>query len=155
SFSIDGIGEVYKSVRGWDYDDVENKITGFIEINKEMGHPVLTEMNMVEFESTFGQWIKIQNAWGNKVDILMKSPLMQRKVKRKRRCLNLWKSMVVLYNGTVVPCCLDMEAQMKLGNVNEENLLEIFNGDAIKELRSKHAKGEFPELCANCDEFFG
>lgn len=154
-FSLDGLGEAYRSVRGWDYDDVEHKITGFLEINQKKGNPVLTEINMVEFGPTSGQWEKVQEAWKDKIDIMMKSPLMQNKSKRKRRCYNLWRSMVVLCDGTVVPCCVDREMQMKIGDVKEKNLLEIFNGGAMKELREKHVKGEFPELCATCDEFFG
>ena len=154
-FSIDGLGEVYKKVRGWDYNDVEKKIKRFLEINQEKGKPVLTEMNMVEFGPTLGQWEEVKKAWGDKIDVLMKSPLMQNKTKRKRRCINLWRQLVVLHDGTVVPCCIDREMQLKLGNVKEKNLLEIFNGDAIRELRNKHIRGEFPPLCATCDEFFG
>lgn len=154
-FSIDGVDEVYKKVRGHDYKDVAGKIDNFLRINKEMGRPVLTEMNMVEFGPTIGQWAEVKRAWGSKIDVLMKTPLMQGKIKRKKRCLNLWRSLVVLQDGAVVPCCVDIDMQMKLGDIKENSLLEIFNGDKMRDLRNRHIRHDFPELCSHCSEFFG
>ena len=68
-------------------------------------------------------------------------------------CTFLWYSMSVKWDGTVVPCCVDLAGDMPLGDVRKESLLEIWNGQRLIELREKIASGRYTDvpLCKGCD----
>ncbi len=68
-------------------------------------------------------------------------------------CTFLWYSMSVKWDGTVVPCCVDLAGEMPLGDVSKQSLLEIWNGQKLIELREKIASGRYTDvpLCKGCD----
>jgi radical SAM protein with 4Fe4S-binding SPASM domain len=54
-------------------------------------------------------------------------------------------------DGTVVPCCLDKEAKIKLGNAFVTPLAEILNNNLSTELRDGFKRGELLHpLCQHC-----
>lgn len=154
TFSLDGIGKVYEKVRGWSYQDVEQKIQSFISANNRKGHPSRVEINMVEFDETLGHSGELRRKWGNSVDAISVTPLMKTPKKRTVRCSKLWRSMVVYWDGTVVPCCVDKDATLAIGNVNENSLRRMFNGPRMRELREAHVRGDFPPICMTCNEYY-
>lgn len=68
-------------------------------------------------------------------------------------CWRMWSSCVVTWNGSVVPCCFDKDAQHMLGNLNEHTFDEIWNNATYRHFRSKlfQSRGEI-DICANCSE---
>jgi len=70
----------------------------------------------------------------------------------KLACGNLWKSARVNWNGDVVLCCQDYEGSVVLGNIREQSLLDIWNGDRIAKYRAAHLRGDFDRLgiCREC-----
>ncbi|MBB4266194.1 radical SAM/SPASM domain-containing protein [Roseospira visakhapatnamensis] len=66
-----------------------------------------------------------------------------------------WTSLTVMADGNVVPCTQDYDVEMVLGNVMEQSLEEIWNGDRYRDLRHWHVTGRFPpgHKCAErCDQ---
>ena len=66
-------------------------------------------------------------------------------------CYGLRDQLGILCDGTVVPCCLDHEGDLALGNIFETNLADILNSPratAIYEGFSKKEAAE--ELCRKC-----
>lgn len=70
---------------------------------------------------------------------------------RKKGCLGLRHHFAVLSNGDVVPCCIDYDGHMKLGNVAEKPLAEILDSGSARQLKDSIA-GEtpMPAYCATC-----
>ena len=71
----------------------------------------------------------------------------------RRPCARIWQGLNILCDGTVVPCCLDCNAEVPLGNVFEENCMDIWNGLKFAEFRTLHQTlqlDKLPELCRNC-----
>ncbi|MCX6340351.1 MAG: radical SAM protein [Candidatus Aureabacteria bacterium] len=68
-------------------------------------------------------------------------------------CAYPWFSMHILWDGTVMPCCMDFHSRYVLGNVPESSLREMWNGEAMKALRRKLGSGSFADmpLCSRCD----
>ena len=67
-------------------------------------------------------------------------------------CHGLRDQIAILSDGTVVPCCLDGEGVISLGNIKENSFSEIINSrraNAIYDGFSKRIVVE--ELCKNCD----
>jgi radical SAM protein with 4Fe4S-binding SPASM domain len=67
-------------------------------------------------------------------------------------CPQLWQRMFVHPDGVVTPCCLDVTRSLKMGNVQENSVEEIWNGDKYKMLRKLHRTGNFEsiEICKKC-----
>lgn len=67
-------------------------------------------------------------------------------------CSYPWRSVVVLWDGRVVPCCRDDDAHLVLGDLNRASLAEIWAGPAAAELRRRHRDRDFGcgHLCAGC-----
>lgn len=72
----------------------------------------------------------------------------------QRYCEFPWSSVSILYDGTVVPCPLDYEGELNMGNVKNNTLEEIWNSNQYTDFRKMHAEGNFPEghFCkSKCD----
>ena len=59
---------------------------------------------------------------------------------------------MVLWDGTVIPCCVDYNAELALGNAWQDRVTDLWRGRAIEQLREQHLSGEFPDTCKNCNE---
>jgi MoaA/NifB/PqqE/SkfB family radical SAM enzyme len=156
TFSLDGVGETYEKVRGFSYLKVQKNILRFLELRKEFTEKPFVEINVVLFEQTAGEEKKVREEWEKKVDLVTTQPLVsQAENARGQRCLHLWRRMVVLSNGRIVPCCVDSEGELILGDANLQKVNKIFNGSRMRRLRAMHIKHKFPKLCFNCNEFYG
>ncbi|MFB9325633.1 radical SAM/SPASM domain-containing protein [Paenibacillus aurantiacus] len=66
-------------------------------------------------------------------------------------CYALRSQAAILSNGTVVPCCLDGEGVIDLGNVNETSFADIVNGERANKLVDGFSRREaVEELCRRC-----
>jgi len=52
----------------------------------------------------------------------------------------------------VIPCCVDYNATLKLGNARETPVSQLWHASEIERLRERHLNGDFPAKCANCQE---
>ena len=68
-------------------------------------------------------------------------------------CSFLWYSLNVGFDGLVVPCCMDYDRREPLGSLLTEDLMDIWNGPALVELREKMVSRRVDEieLCKGCD----
>jgi radical SAM protein with 4Fe4S-binding SPASM domain len=53
-------------------------------------------------------------------------------------------------NGSVFPCCRGPR-ELLMGNVNEQSLGEIWNGDKYRDFRRRMNARDYPEVCRTCD----
>ena len=68
-----------------------------------------------------------------------------------RFCLGLREQAAVLCDGTAVPCCLDHEGDVPLGNLLEQSLEEILAGPRARALVRGFSEGRpSEELCRRC-----
>ena len=66
-------------------------------------------------------------------------------------CLGLRDQIAVLVDGTVVPCCLDGEGRLALGNLFEEDLDAILADPRARAMREGFERGVLVEgLCRTC-----
>lgn len=70
----------------------------------------------------------------------------------KGTCYGLKSHIGVLSNGVVVPCCLDSEGIINLGNLYEETLESILNKDYTKKIIQGFKNNKrLVSLCKHCD----
>ncbi|MBP6049373.1 MAG: SPASM domain-containing protein [Chitinophagales bacterium] len=68
-------------------------------------------------------------------------------------CWKLWHSCVITWDGKVVPCCFDKDAQHQLGDLKSNTFNQIWNNDKYKNFRVKLVKGRKEiDICTNCSE---
>nr|WP_306457831.1 SPASM domain-containing protein [Aliarcobacter cibarius] len=58
----------------------------------------------------------------------------------------------ILANGTVVPCCLDLDANINLGNIHEFSIKEILESPKAKQMIQGFKNNILiEELCQKCE----
>ena len=69
----------------------------------------------------------------------------------------MWSSCVISWDGKVVPCCYDKDAQHVLGDVNDQPFREIWeSSELFRELRDfgsyrgKCGECEYLNVCGGC-----
>lgn len=74
-----------------------------------------------------------------------------RKKSSARNCFRLWMNPVITWDGKVVPCCFDKDADHIMGDLNESTLREIWHGEKFREFRNSVLKERDKiEICSNC-----
>ena len=69
----------------------------------------------------------------------------------KTRCMALNDQIGILADGSVVPCCLDHEGDIPLGNIFEDTIDEILESDRAKAIYNGFKNGvAVEELCQRC-----
>ena len=67
------------------------------------------------------------------------------------KCYGLKNQIAILVNGDVVPCCLDTDGDMVLGNILEETLEEILEKERTKRIIEGFNNSQLvEELCKRC-----
>jgi radical SAM protein with 4Fe4S-binding SPASM domain len=79
--------------------------------------------------------------------------MKQSMVERKQGCYWAWHTTIIRADGEVHPCCKKMHHDFGLGNINENDLLDIWRNDAYAKLRQGFTTMN-PEMlhpsCAQC-----
>ena len=68
-------------------------------------------------------------------------------------CWKLWHSCVITWDGRIVPCCFDKDAQHQLGDLNSKSFGEIWRSSLYQSFRSRilQSRAEI-DICTNCSE---
>jgi radical SAM protein with 4Fe4S-binding SPASM domain len=82
-----------------------------------------------------------------------KSGKLVLKKKQHNRCFRMWRGCVFTWDGNVLPCCFDKNAEHKLGNISNTFLAEIWHSSAYSDFR-KHIfrRRKTIKMCGNCTE---
>lgn len=68
-------------------------------------------------------------------------------------CWKLWHACVITWNGGVVPCCFDKDAQHLLGDLKSTGFRDIWRGAAYRQFRRRLLLGRDQiDICTNCTE---
>jgi Predicted Fe-S oxidoreductases len=70
-----------------------------------------------------------------------------------RPCFWLWNMISIHWNGNVALCCMDADAVYRLGNLNDQSVMEVWNSQQLQDIRKKHLAINYDDvcLCATCD----
>jgi radical SAM protein with 4Fe4S-binding SPASM domain len=75
------------------------------------------------------------------------------KNKLLNHCWKLWHSCVFTWDGKVLPCCFDKDAQYEMGNIKEHSFKDIWKNTKYQQFRQQILKGRANiEMCKNCTE---
>ena len=77
------------------------------------------------------------------------------KIKNKllNHCWRMWHTCVITWDGLVVPCCFDKDAEYQLGDLKQKSFNDIWLGDGYQAFRNTLWKGrKYIPICTNCSE---
>jgi len=172
-FSIDSLeDEGIKKIRGKhaNFKEAFQTILDIIDMKEEKGYKTILAPTMIELsrdDQALGMHRDFLKLWeGKDVFAYIKSqdnrwyfegdPNVENKSHYAQQyCEYPWTSLTVMANGEVVPCTQDYDAELSFGNVKDQSLEEIWNGEKYKAFRNMHITGNFPKghKCAErCDQ---
>ena len=164
ALSIDGISpHTHRLVRkGSNLEVLERNLTVLLKEKERAGaNKPAVFLNMVAYDEVMDQREAFVEKWLSRVDHVMvshyRSPPSSKRwpdVPLKRKpCFLLWSQMVIAWDGRIGLCCEDFNMDHVLGRVNDEPLLETWNGETMKQLRRIHEQERFQDhpMCAVCD----
>lgn len=68
-------------------------------------------------------------------------------------CWKMWHSQVITWDGVVVPCCFDKDAQHPMGNVREQLTADIWKSKNYNQFRQQLLQSRKNiDICSNCSE---
>jgi radical SAM protein with 4Fe4S-binding SPASM domain len=179
--AIDGTRkDVYEKIRissSFTFEEVCENVREFLALRKRYGKRTPhTILSIIVMEDTKAQLDDFRREWtGHGADeILFKEyvtwanqsqseEFVQLAPAEKREhlahgarafpCFFMWESVVIGWDGRVVPCCFDYDATVTLGDLNTQSLRDIWNGEKYVALRTKELQGRNDTpLCRNCKQ---
>lgn len=67
------------------------------------------------------------------------------------RCARLWFNPVITWDGKVIPCCFDKDAEHVMGDLNHDSFSDIWNGPKYRIFRKSILSGRHMiDICGNC-----
>ncbi len=75
------------------------------------------------------------------------------KGKIKNHCFALWRTSVITWDGKVVPCCFDKDAEYELGLTNGKSFKDVWHSDEYNKFRARILGARRSiSMCTNCTE---
>ena len=75
------------------------------------------------------------------------------KGKIKNHCFALWRTSVITWDGKVVPCCFDKDAEFELGITNGKSFKDVWHSDEYNNFRARIlGDRQSISMCTNCTE---
>lgn len=170
-FSLDSINEdTYNQIRvGSDFKKVIENILYFCKRKKELKKELpITRVSFVKMKCNEGEMESFISFWTPHVDAIaiqeynnpfpeyleLNKLYANSRVKNDTfRCTQPWFRIVVLSDGSVLPCCLlGMSLKMAIGNANNETIYNLWNSESMKRLRQLHKEKKYFQhsVCRLC-----
>jgi len=71
----------------------------------------------------------------------------------ENKCWRMWQGAVVTWDGKVVPCCFDKDAQHVMGDLQTDPMKKIWQSEAYQHFRTQLLLDRSQiEICRNCTE---
>ena len=159
--SIDGIGEVYESIRKpLKFEEIFQKIKRFSEIKKEMGvhRPVVkiqgiwpaVKQNLEEYYNMF-ESITDLIAFNPLIDCLDKDTDIV--YEENFACPQIYQRIFIASDGKALMCANDETNMNVIGDLSKESVYEVWHGEGLQKVRDTHKREKgFLEVpvCRKC-----
>jgi len=147
--SVEQLNNIIISYRLWNLKSIkENEVNTNI-IQTIENHYGINNLKQQLMEHDF---VKIkQNIFINQDTEFTWPDINKEPIIEKGKCLALKEQIAILVDGTVVPCCLDNNGDISLGNILEETMQDILNKSKSKTIKKNFESSILTcELCKTC-----
>jgi radical SAM protein with 4Fe4S-binding SPASM domain len=151
--------------KGAKFEKVRDNFVRFARMKRERGSRLQVVVQMVRMEGNAAETGDFLRFWSGVPGVdqvrikadetnLMRPDAGHSAGEWKHPCHYLWRGpMYVKQNGDVYPCCQSyMLDGAPVGNIGEEPLTQIWNSEAMQEMRRLHGSGRGGEIamCSRC-----
>jgi len=158
-----GTKAAYERTMSFSYDLVKDNILNFISLKPPFKYSIfsLIEDDFPLFLQTW-QNKGFTNIFSSRYlewsgSITTNKTLLNDKENYKRdSCVRLTDQLDIMCNGLACLCCMDAHGKVLLGNIKDDNLIDIVNNPIRQYYIEKHLEGKSDELplCKNCSMNF-
>jgi radical SAM protein with 4Fe4S-binding SPASM domain len=168
-FSLDAISkETFEIVRrSKELPQIMKNIEMFIEVRDEMNSPLpKVGVNFIKMAANIHELEPFIEYWNPKVDYIVIQDYMTHDVKGDYghldidnrnpladfKCVFPWQRVFIRGDGDVLPCCTAFSTYMKIGNIYEDSIYNIWQSKKARDLRKLQAEGRYMEneYCLEC-----
>ena len=161
-FSADAAdGKLYSELRvNGKFETIIKNIEKFQEIRlKHFNSNIITRVSGVKV-SEKQKISEMNNFWGNLVDqvafvnyVPWENVYESKQLDIQTPCSDLWRRMFVWWNGDVNPCDVDYKSKLKVGNIKNNNIEELWNSKSYTILRNEHNANNRAKInpCSKCN----
>jgi len=150
-------------------EKLENKVKDFIKLRNSLNSKLpLTRVSFVALEENKHEIEMFKNKWKGIVD----SVEIQREISidvydklknienggkhqnsvQKYNCNKPWGDMTIYSDGTIGPCCNLVGRKTPIGNIKNNSITEIWNGDKMNLIRDGFINNNPNKVCKLCIE---
>lgn len=170
--SIDGYTkDTYEKIRrGLNYDTVKENVLNVIKIRDKVRSKMNIRIRLVEMEENKGELEAWMNYWnlqvreGDRVQVMpmhtwsgniADATEEQKQYYADKPCVSVFSTLVINYDGIVQLCDSDIEQRVVMGNVKDNTIQKIWQGEKFVYIRNCHAnaKRNDIEICRGCDHW--
>ena len=143
--------EIFINLRIWNLDEIMSER----EFNKEVFDKLSSffdiKLDLDTINIQKSKNIRLDNKVLLHFDNYFEWPSMQNPIYGHGTCQGLSSHIAILASGVVVPCCLDSEGIIKLGDMKDRSLKEILLDKRARDIRDGFNKNICTEeLCLRC-----
>ncbi len=152
--SIDGFTqETYEKIRiGASYDTVISNLENLLDIRGKSKKPFI-RLQYTESDVNRDETSRFYEYWRKRVDeitisyvkdfIYPGTDAVDNIPVYEYSCKQPFQRLIIMSDGTVTVCATDIMGSLSIGNVNDTDLIELWNCEKIKKLREQHKTGTY------------
>jgi radical SAM protein with 4Fe4S-binding SPASM domain len=143
--------ELFINLRLWNLDELMSERDFNSEIFKRFSQHFGIELDIEDIYKSRPKSIRLEYKTLLHFDNYFEWPSLDNRVYGDGTCHGLSSHIAILSSGRVVPCCLDGEGIINLGDLNSESLRTILNSKRAVAIKESFQKGiAKEELCQKC-----
>lgn len=130
----------------------EHEVAGIFELANELGIDEVRLKTAQLYDFKNGNELMPENETYSRY-IKQRDGTYRFKYKGGNHCWRMWSSSVITWDGKVVPCCFDKDAQHTLGDLKTQTFAAVWQNPSYIAFRKQvFTARDSIEICTNCSE---
>jgi len=143
--------ELFINLRVWNLDEMMSERAFNETLFEKLSEVFAVPLDLETIYSEKPKSIRLENKILVHFDTYFEWPSLGNKVYGDGTCQGLQSHIAILASGKVVPCCLDCDGIIELGDLKEKNLQEILSNSRTRNMIKGFREGKaVEELCRKC-----
>jgi radical SAM protein with 4Fe4S-binding SPASM domain len=142
---------LFVNLRIWNLDEIMSEDTFNQQLFSRLNHAFGSALTLENIHKERPKTIRLENKIRVHFDNYFEWPSLNNKNYGEGTCQGLDSHIAILASGKVVPCCLDCDGVIALGDLHEESLEAIVSNQRSTAMRVGFKEGKsVEELCQKC-----